>query len=293
MVLEGQKYLDFIVYPLSFTELANFRLNYSLKDRISLNNFNELTDFYSIYGAELNSILIEYLNWGGFPEIIQKPGEKKRYILGDILTTYIQKDIAGFLRIENIEAFNNLIKVLSSQIGNLVNLNEISNTLQINIRTVKKYTAILKGTFIFFFVSPYFVNIRKEIRKMKKVYFLDFGMSNFLLKKSSQEDLDLVPGAEIENFVYNALLSKEREGNIYYYRTVSGSEIDFIHAKEDELIPVEVKYRRGIVRPTTALNNFSKRLKDKVKKRIIITKDYLQEENDTYFIPAVVFPFVK
>jgi len=290
--LTGRK-IEFVVYPLSFRELAGFRLNYKTKSNVSLSSWKEIEDIYFIYGKELNLILIEYINWGGFPEIIQKPSEKKRAILSDIVTTYIRKDIAGFLKVERIEAFNNLLRVLSSQIGSLVNQSELSNTLQINLRTLKKYIDILKGTFILFLVSPYFVNIRKEIRKMKKVYLLDFGLRNFLLKKAQHANLDLIHGSEVENFIYSSLVSIEDEDSIFYYRTISGSEIDFIVTKEDELVPIEVKYRRGNIKPTQAVNNFSQRFKQRVKKRVIITRDYLHRDDDTYFIPAVIFPFIK
>jgi predicted AAA+ superfamily ATPase len=89
------------------------------------------------------------------------------------IRTYIQKDIAGFLKVENIRAFNHLIRILASQIGNLMNQSELNATLGISINTLSKYVDMLEGTYVIDLLSPYFTNIRKELSKMPKVYFHD------------------------------------------------------------------------------------------------------------------------
>jgi predicted AAA+ superfamily ATPase len=53
----------------------------------------------------------------------------RQNIAKDIIQTYLQKDITSFFKIENISAFNALLRIFSSQIGSLVNKSEINNTL--------------------------------------------------------------------------------------------------------------------------------------------------------------------
>ncbi|MCK4668328.1 DUF4143 domain-containing protein, partial [Candidatus Dependentiae bacterium] len=234
---------------------------------------------------------VDYINWGGYPEVVlHSQSEKRMLILKEIINTYIRKDVIDFLRIENVSGFNNLISILCSQIGNLVNKNELSNTLNLHSNTLNKYLDILEGTFIFSFLSPFYTNIRKELSKMQKVYLNNIG----LLKQFTGIEYDrylLINGKSIENFVYNNLRSTFDKGNIFFYRTISKSEIDFIVKSKDELIPVEVKFRQKPKVPISI-----KRFKDKynnVKKTVVVTKNILREEKQVYFFPVILLPFIK
>ena len=70
-------------------------------------------------------------------------------------------------------------------------------------------------------------------------------------------------------------------------------EIDFILHCRGAMIPLEVKYRKGEQRIPLEIKNFSGRYPDKVNKTLIITRDYLHQEGNHYFIPYLVFPFMQ
>lgn len=189
---------------------------------------------------------------------------------------------------ENVVGFNNLIKILAGQIGQLVNNNELSNTANISINTLKKYLEILVGTYIIDLVTPYFKNIRSEISKMPKVYILDIGIRNYLLRFYN---FDNKQGEVIENFVYNILLTQYSKEYIHFYRTNGGSEIDFvIEDKNNKLTLCEVKYRNKVSVPVI-MKNFTERYEN-VGQKLIITKDILKKEGNIYFIPAILLSFV-
>ena len=126
-----------------------------------------MADFTSLYGFMLKTAYSEYLSLGGYPEPALSPPEIRLEIL---------KDVAGYLRVENVSGFNNLVRVLGSQIGSLVNRSELSSTLRLNAETVNRYLDILEGTFMFRLLPPWFTNPRKEVSKMPKVYVGDFGI---------------------------------------------------------------------------------------------------------------------
>jgi len=85
----------------------------------------------------------------------------------------------------------------------------------------------------------------------------------------------VIDGSFIENFVYTCL---KNHGTLKYYRTISGVEIDFIIEKENELVPIEVKFRNQIRNIPVAVANFENRYKKHVKKQIIITKNELSKQ---------------
>lgn len=233
--LVGRK-VTFEITPLDFEEFLQFKdfgkLDYLSKKELPI-------DIKKKFDNELE----EYLLYGGMPAVVlQRDIEKKKKLLEEYISTYVNKDIRAIGRIDNIIHFNNLIKALASQIGNLLNINELSNSLNIDRRTLEKYLEILEYTFVLYKVLPYAGNIRSQITKMPKVYFFDCGirnaiLNNFLIMNSRSD-----AGALFENFVYMEL-KKNISEQISFYRTTAGSEIDFIVERQDKICPIEVKFK--------------------------------------------------
>lgn len=190
-----------------------------------------------------NEVLNHYLIYGGYPKVAKEKNKKlKIELLDEIFKSYIEKDIKSFLNIENDKAFTNLIKLLSAQIGNLINKDELSNTLGIHKNTLDGYLFYLEQTFILDFVRPFYKNQRKELLKNPKVYFLDLGLRNYAI--NSFEDLAFRPdkGALHENLSYLLLKKKQKIDNpIHFWRTKSGAEVDFILMDGLKPIPYEIK----------------------------------------------------
>lgn len=154
------------------------------------------------------------------------------------------------------------------------------------------YLDILVWTYIIDLVKPYYTNIRKEISKMPKVYFQNLWVINYF-NNQSLINLDTLDLALVENIVYNMLLDIYKDkNNIYYYRTISKSEIDFLLNIDKNLIPIEVKYRNKSLNMPVAINNFSQNYNN-VSKKILITKDELSFEWNEYKLPFYLLPFIN
>jgi len=271
--LTGRKQV-FFIYPFSFDEYISFK-NPELQN---IKNFD-------IKQGSLKQLFTEYLTYGGYPRILlENDMTKKEMKLKEIYNSYIEKDIINLLKIDNVEKFNKLVYLLSNQVGNLVNKNEISNTLALNMQTTERYLNLLGGTYVFDYLSPYFNNPRKEISKMPKVFINDLGLKNIIDTKSL---FFRDNGSIIENYVYNEV--KKFSGvNLNYWRTHSKAEVDFIFNKGDLIIPIEVKYTQKKPGITGGLLSFIK--KHKPQKILIVTKDFLgtdnYEEAEVEYVPV-------
>ena len=290
--LTGRK-VEFILNRFSFVEFlwgtSEYKYDYSW--RLS-RDIEDLSEFYALYKDDLKIHFLDYVNWGGYPEVCLQGNLKKREILlKEIIRTYIQKDIVDFLNVGNISAFNNLISVLSHQVGNLLNKMEVCNILGIHFKTLENYLDILKGTFIFSFLKPFYTNIRKELSKMPKIYAEDMGVIRYCTGRSFT-DSKIIEGSAVENFVYNHLFLTFSEDNIYFYRTISKSEIDFIVKYKDRLVPIEVRFQKNANIPVS-IRNFNKNYADRIDYNIIVTLNKMDFQNNTYFIPVVLLPFVR
>lgn len=223
--------LYFQLYPLSFTEFLDFK---NEKFPIEVTNYQK---------RKLNNILEEYLLFGGMPEIVlERNIEIKKELLKNYINLYISKDIRSIADIDNISSFNNLAKVLSGQIGNLLDKSEVSNTLNISFATLDKYLDILKNTYIIILISPYFINLRARLTKTPKVYFYDIGIRNSLINNFNKVEFRTDKGALFENFIFLELLSIFGLEDLYFYRTTKQTELDFV--VESKKMTIEVKYTK-------------------------------------------------
>ena len=229
------------LYPVSLFEFMNFKTGYKYEDR--------LDEFFSIGGAELDTLLLEYLNFGGYPRVILEDELKQKIrTIDEIYQGYIEKDISYLLKVEKIDAYGLLIKVLSDQVGRLLNNSELSNTLGISLPTLKNYIWYAEQTYVLQRLTPYFRNIRSEISKSPTVYFSDLGLRNYMLgifgNLTRPDDI----GFAFQNLVF--LILKERlcltNAKIHYWRTKSGAEIDFVVETGRDIVPIEVKYSEYI-----------------------------------------------
>src|SRR4030043_921850 len=226
------------LYPVSLIEFVNFKTDYRYE--------GNLLDFFSSEKKKLNKLLSEFLNFGGYPRVILETELRNKIrTIDEIYQGYMEKDITYLLRVEKIEAFSSLIKLLADQVGKLINFSELSNTLGLSLQTLKNYLWYAENTFILQRIAPYFRNVRKEISKSPTVYFYDTGLRNYSLgifgRILRQDDLGFV----CQNCKRSVLLEKIRwsSAGIRYRVSKSGAEIDFVIDLGKKSLPIEVKYK--------------------------------------------------
>ena len=121
-----------------------------------------------IHRKQLQEHYEEYVIYGGYPAVVlESQRDRKFRLLRDIYESYVRKDINQLFTVENVTAFNDLVRLMALQIGNLINLHEVTTSLSISRPTVEKYLFVLENTFILKRVLPFFVNKRKEVVKIR------------------------------------------------------------------------------------------------------------------------------
>jgi len=237
--MAGRKQL-FTIDPVSFEEFVDFKTNYQYEDR--------LNDFFNVEEGKTARLLSEYMVFGGYPRIVlSETASMKQAQMQEIYRSYIDRDIHGLLHLEKIDSFTNLLKIIASQIGSLVNIDELATTVGIDKKTIKKYLYYLEKTFIITKVTPYFRNKRSEITKSPIYYFVDIGLRNWLLGLFGLPEIPSpLSGYLFENVVFNTLRSRIEflPIQIHFWRTKDKAEVDFILEKGLEVNPIETKHTR-------------------------------------------------
>jgi len=236
--LVGRKRM-FELYPVSFKEFVNFKTNYRYEE--------SLEKFFEVEKVKTESLLNEYLNFGGYPRVVleEKLSEKVR-IIDEIYRSYLDKDVSYLIKSEKVDVYSSLIKLLAGQIGRLINYSELSSTLGISLQTLKNYLWYAEKTFIIHRLTPYFRNVRKEITKSPVIYFYDLGLRNYALGLFGKVDFSPDIGFLFQNFVFNIIKEKFRftGASVHFWRTKDKAEVDFIIDFGKEVIPIEAKYKK-------------------------------------------------
>jgi len=235
--LVGRKRL-FELNPVSLEEFLNYRTGYRYEGRLLL--------FGELHPDQAAALLQEYLNFGGYPRVITAPThQEKRWIIGEIFSSYLEKDISYLIKSDRVEVFKDLVRLLAAQIGSLINYSELSNTLGISLATIKNYLWYAEKTFILKRVTPFFKNIRKEISRAPVCYFYDLGLRNYAVGLFGQLEHPQEKEFVFENLVFNILCAKLRHtgASVHFWRTKDGAEVDFVVNFVREVVPVEAKFQ--------------------------------------------------
>jgi len=292
--LSGRKRV-FNVEPLSFDEFLVFKGEDQLVKIRSFFNEGERDAVIPLVKARHSHFLNlfeEYQVYGGYPEVVLTDGKSAKVEkLDSIATSYIQRDIREFGRIDNLDGYNNLLKYISVNLGAQFNLTSAQSTVSLSAQTVKKYISLLQETFIVKELPPYFINKNKEISRARKIFFKDNGIRNLQIKNFNGLDMRPDTGALYENYVFNVLdRGKDILTENYFYRTQAKTEIDFIVCREHNVKLVEVK-AGAFNRPVKAMKEFEKKYRKDVNKikKIVVNKSHVDETNDFVYVPAYLF----
>ena len=242
-----------LVGRMSIKTLYPFSVSEILKTKGDFLNFLFKGDFAS---AKQNFSLNRLIYEATFPEISNKNKKEFHEWFESYLITLLQRDIGKQVELEKFHLLPKMLKILSSQIGRLLNEASIAREVGLNPVTSKVYRHLFNSLFLTFEVPPWYRNIKKRLVKASKVYLIDTALLCHLLgweinemaKKRSE-----IYGHVIENFVATELVkllsfSQER-CHLFHFRTHDSIEVDFVLEKENGLIAaIEVKASQKISR---------------------------------------------
>lgn len=216
---------------------------------------------------ELAGSLEQFLIYGSYPEVLLAPDSATRErILNELVSSYLYKDILALDAIKSPDLLRDIARMIAFQAGNEVSLGEIASALKTDSKTVGRYLDLLEKMFIIRKIRGFSRNLRNEITKKAKYYFLDNGVRNAVIGRftllASRDDI----GALWENFAFMELAKQsaiaDRADNYYFWRTHTGVEIDIIHERGATLSAIECKWNKlakepALWRKTYPKSNFS------------------------------------
>jgi hypothetical protein len=171
---------------------------------------------------------------------------KRKEYLREIVSSYLFKDILALEGIRYANKLVRLLQLLAFQIGKEVSLSELGSQLGMSKNTVERYLDLLEKVFVVYRLSGFSRNLRKEITKNHRYYFIDNGIRNAVIQNFNPISLRDDLGEIWENYIL-AERMKWREylresGNAHFWRTYDKKEIELVEERTGKLHGYEVKW---------------------------------------------------
>jgi predicted AAA+ superfamily ATPase len=187
------------------------------------------------------------LIYGAYPDVVlTDDDEQKRNYLRNIINAYLLKDILAIDGIRNAAKMHDLLRLVAFQIGNEVAFDELGTQLGMSKNTVERYLDLLSKVFVLYRLRAYSQNLRKEISSKCKWYFYDTGIRNAVINNFSSLTLRKDTGALWENYLIIERLKQindtGKHGELFFWRTYDGQEIDLIEEADGKLKAFEFKW---------------------------------------------------
>jgi hypothetical protein len=260
-------------------------------------------EFISVFDGDVNEAWNQYYTYGGLPLILNftEHEEKSNYLMKQFDKVYIS-DIVDRYNIRNISELEELVNVLSSNIGSLTNPKKLSNTFKsmkgvsVTEPTIKSYLTYLEDSFLVEKSMRYDVKGKKYISTPSKYYFTDLGLRNGRLNFRQQEENHIM-----ENIIYNELrvrgfnidvgvveVREQHEGKSLKKKL----EVDFIAQKGNEKYYIQSAYEMSNIEKRKQEEKSLLNISDSFKK-VIIVKDNIMPKRDEFGVITIgLFDFL-
>ena len=226
---------------------------------------------------DLKGLLETRLIYGSYPDILNHANDA-RELLRMLTDSYLYKDILATDNLRKPDVLDKLLRALAFQVGSEVSYNELAQTIGTDSKTVERYIELLEKCYIIFRLHGLSRNLRNELKKAKKIYFYDNGVRNAIIQQFAPLELRNDAGALWENFFISERIKRnhyqQNYCNIYFWRTKSQLEIDYIEEQNGQMTAFEMKWnpkKSNTSIPETFLNAYD------VKETVVITpENYLE-----------------
>jgi len=188
------------------------------------------------------------LDLGMIPLVRSAPEPK--LTLKSYIDLYLQEEVKAEGMVRRIDQFSRFLEAISFSHGSLLNLAEVARDCQVKRSTVVGYVDVVEDLLIARLIPVFSKRAKRSLTNHRKFYFFDCGVFRSLRPAGSLDTHQESAGAALEGLVFQHLQAwidySAISLQIHYWRTRSGSEVDFILYGNDGFYAIEVKNGKTI-----------------------------------------------
>lgn len=203
------------------------------------------TSMHPFMAAELGAAfsLERALRFGMVPLVTQ--ALEPEAVLRTYASLYLREEVQAEALVRDIGAFSRFLEAISFSQGSILNLAQVARECQVGRKTVEGYLAILEDLLLCFRVPVFTKRAKRHLVSHDKFYYFDAGVYRSLRPSGPLDRPEEVEGPALEGLVAQHLRAwaayRKSPARLYYWRTKSGSEVDFVVYGPETFWAVEVK----------------------------------------------------
>jgi hypothetical protein len=298
------RFTDFMLPPLTFQEFIHLKNKNHLIKKSSIQYGNKQIAYsLPINIDDLNDEFIQYLNFGGYPEVVLSEKIQKdmgRYVKNDIVDKVLLRDLPSLYGIKDVQELNRFFTYIAYNTGNEFSYETMSKDSGIQKETLKKYLEYLEAAFLIKVLNKVDINAKRLKRVTSfKVYLTNPSLRTALFSPVKATD------SEMGNMVETAILSQwmHRESlDLTYARWKEGrseGEVDLVLVDDKKFKPVwgvEIKWSNRFFEMPQDLKSLIKFCKSNQFEKALVTTIDRQDtkvasEVSFTFVPASVYAY--
>lgn len=211
--------LTYMLHPLSATELGDsFSLNFSI-------------------------------HYGSLPSIFSEK-DPQEYLFSYV-HTYLQEEILQEGLTRNLAAFTRFLEVASFSVGSTINATSIAQEVMVDRKVIENYFSIVEDLLLGIKLPAFTKRAKRRMFQKPKFYFFDTGVYRNLRQTGPLDTDQEIGGPALENLFFQNLRSINDSLHLgyrfYYYKTVNGTEVDFIAYGPNGFHAFEIKSSRNLI----------------------------------------------
>ena len=299
------RFTEFMLPPLTFHEYINMKGFNQLIRPSSVPWSGHTSKFYSAINIkEINKHFIDYINFGGYPEVIfsekiqANPG---RYIKSDIVDKVLLRDLPSLYGIQDVQELNAFFTTLAYYSGNEVSLDSLSNSSGVEKNLLKKYLEYLEAAFLVKVVH----RIDDNSKRFRRASFYKIFLTNPSLRSALFSPLQATDEA-LGNMVETAIFAQWLHRDWFtpwYARWSTGKthgEVDMVSLDSKNFKPMwalEIKWsNRYFERPEDLKSLLQFCEKNKLSSALVTTIDkegsFVYRDINLTFVPSSMYAYV-
>lgn len=260
------RFTDFILPPLTFHEFLRF---VDKDEELVSSEEDHKRVFYRCHDiAALNHEFLNYLNYGGYPEVVLSEGVRnnaERFVKNDIIDKVLLKDLPSLYGIQNIQDLNRLFTMLAYNTGSEVNLQNIAQDSGMSKPTISKYLTYLESAFLIIKIPTVNLNCKRLSRERNfKIYLTNPSMRAALFSPVQEDETDKI-GHLTEAAIFSQWQHSTAYKNLRYSRW-NGGEVDMVFVDDSTQKPVWAGEIKWSDKSKTNFNRIGKHLSNLVRK---------------------------
>lgn len=294
------RFTDFMLPPLTFYEFIHLKNLEALITDDTINWKGNIAIFSATNNiTELNRHFINYVNYGGYPEVIfnqeiqSNPG---RFMRADIIDKVLLRDLPGLYGIQDVQELNSLFTTIAWNSGQECSLDELSKSSGVRKTTLRQYLSYLEAAFLVHIVK----RVDQKAGRFQRDNFFKIYLTNPSLRTALFAPLTAESdgmGAIVETAIFSQWM--QRTSFTPYYARWKNGEVDLVNISRKTNRPdwaVEIKWSNRYFKSLNELKSLASFCEENKLKQALVTsidKSGVKEYKNLLiqYLPAAVYAY--